>query len=156
MKGFTLIELIVYFAIAITLSTVMVTAGLHAIAEKTRLMELDTVERSARGALEIITREIRGAQTVVSPQAGATSTILILTTATGTASATFSLNNGYLQLQKETLTPLRITNAGTAVTATEFTNLSSPNTAGTVRISFTLVNGATRKNFYATQNIYVR
>ena len=131
----------------------MVTAGLRAIAEKTRLMELDTVERGARGALEIMTREIRGAQAVTSPQAGATSTILILTTATGTVPAIFSLNNGYLQLQKETLTPLHITDAATAVTALAFTNLCSPTTA---RIFFTLVNGATRKNFYTTQNIYVR
>lgn len=154
MRGFTLMEFVIYFAIVIVISTAMITAGLRTIEEKSKLTELETIERAARLAMEIITREIRNAQSIASPQGNATSTILMLVAATSMTPIAFSLNNGYFEIQKGSLAPVRITDSGTVVTAIEFQGMSYLNAVKAVRISFTLNAGGIKKNFSITQNAY--
>ena len=152
-KGFTLIEFVIYCGVTITITTGLVTAIVHAIKEKSRLGQLESISRSARLAEKILTENIRSAQAITSPT-NATSTILILTFATGTTPVTFSLANDYIEIAEGEESPKRITDTGVIVTALEFTGITSSSTQGIVRTSFTLSKGAASKIFNLTTNIY--
>ena len=153
-KGFSLFEFVIYCGVAITLTTFLVTAAVRTINEKKRQSELSSVERSARSAEKIIANRIRSATTLQSPLAGATSTTLILSYATGTTPITFSLSSGAIKITEGTGTPQGITEIGITVTDLEFQGISSSSTIGFVRTSFTLTKGAVSKKFILSNNVY--
>ncbi len=153
-KGFSLFEFVIYCGVAITLATLLVTAAVRTINEKRRLDDLSSVERSVRIAEKIIGSWVRSATTLQSPLAGATSTTLILSYATGTTPITLSLGNGAIEITAGTTAPQRITERGVSATNLEFQGISSSSTAGFVRTSFTLTKGTASKNFILSNNIY--
>jgi len=152
-KGFTLIEFVIYCGIAITITTALVTAAAHAINEKSRLGQLESISRNARLAEKILTDNIQSAQAITSPT-NATSTILILTFATGTTPITFSLDDSSIEIAEGEESPQRITDTEVIATALEFTGITSSSTQGIVRTSFTLSNGGMTKTFNLTNNVY--
>lgn len=153
-NGFSLFEFVIYCAIAISLAGFLVTAAMHAINEKRRLDDLGAIERSARLTEKILSEKIRSASALTSPVSAATSTILILSYATGTTPVTFSLNNGFIEITEGAGTPQRITDGKTSVTGLEFYGTSSTSTKGFVRTAFTLTIGAASKNFLLMNNLY--
>jgi type II secretory pathway pseudopilin PulG len=153
-KGFSLLEFVIYCAIAISLAGFLVSAAMHAIREKDRLDELGAIERSARLTEKILTEKIRSASTLDNPLSSTTSTILTLSYATGTTPVIFSLNDGYIEIAEGAGTPQRITDTDNVVTKLEFYGTSSTSTKGFVRTTFTLKNGAASKDFILMNNIY--
>lgn len=152
--GFMLFEFVIYCGIASGITASLVIAVMHAINEKNRLGQLEMIERSARLAENVIARTVQSAESIVSPQGNATSTILTLAFATGTTPAVFSLSNGRIELAKGSLPPQQITDGSTTVTALEFRNIASNGTRGTIRLSFTLKSGTDTRNFTTTHTIY--
>lgn len=152
-KGFALMEFVIYCGIAIAITASLVAAAIHAIKEKGRLGEFEAVLRSARLAEKIITDHIRSASSITTPL-NATSTILILNFATGTTPVTFSIADGYIEITKESESPQRILDAGTAASLLEFKGTTSSSTQGVVQTSFTITSGSTSKAFNFTTNIY--
>lgn len=158
MRGTALLELIVYFGIAGVIASTILVLGAQMIATKNKINRLEAVERSGRLAGTIMTSAVREAGSIRIPLRGATSTMLALLRPAGTNTepVMFSLSGSgnRIEIAEGLLPPRRITDSAVTVRALEFRNISEPNAAGAVRISFTLESGGIQKSFRLTANIY--
>lgn len=155
-RGTALLELVVYFGIASSISAIMLVLGAQMIAAKNKTVHLEAIERSGRLVGTIMTSAVREAVSITTPLGGATSTILVLIrpTSTSTESVTFSLSSNRIMIAEGSKLPQRITDSAVAARALEFRNISEPNAASAVRISFTLESGSMQKQFRLTANNY--
>jgi len=135
MKGFTLIEFLLYIAI---LAIVLVLTGgflWNFIFGNIKETSYQEVQQNGRFALTKITQEIKKATEINSPLVGATSTTLFLAMAnTSTNPTIFDLVNGKLRITKGSSGPYELTSDQVIVSNLQFTNLSYPDTPGTIRI----------------------
>jgi len=154
-QGTALLELIVYFGIAASISLAILLLGTQMIAAKNKIVRLEAIERSGRLMGTLITSKIRNAQSINTPLGGATSTTLALRPAgTSTESVTFSLSQNRIEITEGSMPPRRIIDSAVEARTLEFRNISEPNAAGAVRISFTLKSGGVQKQFRLTATMY--
>ncbi len=134
-KGFTLMETAIYAAlIGITLtgfiSFALLIAGL-----KNRVYATTAVDAGARTALNLIARQIRAAEEVISPAPGESGDILELRLADNSILGV-AADNGIIILDQDGVTA-NITGAQTLVSGLSFVNLGS-DAAGSIKINFNL------------------
>jgi prepilin-type N-terminal cleavage/methylation domain-containing protein len=140
-QGFTLIELVVYIAIVSGI-LVLITGFLwNVIFGNIKESSYREVQQNARFALMRMAQEIRKATNINSPLPGGSDTSISLTMADATLDPTvFDISQGRLRITQGTSSPQEITTDSTIVKNIQFTNLSYPGTAGTVRIEIEIAN----------------
>lgn len=155
-KGFTLVELILYVAIASILLSAT-TLFLGALVEvRVKNQTIAEVNGQGMAALDYLTQTIRNAAGIVSPATTTSASSAVLNTLSPALSpTTFDTASGVLRVTEGATTTV-LTNARVAASNLTITNLSSALTPGTLRISFTLsyVN-ATGRNEYEYVRTFV-
>jgi len=153
MNGFTLIEFLLYIGILVTI--LALTGGFlwNIIFGSIKEASYQEVQENGRFILAKITQEVKKATGINSPLAGATSTTLSLAmAATSTDPTVFDLVNGQLKITRGASGPYELTSDQITVSNLRFTNLSYPDTPGTIRIEITLehVNPGNRIEYQAS------
>ena len=138
-KAFTLIEFLIYMAILATILVIMTGFFWDIIFGNIKETSYQEVQQNGRFALTKITQEIKKATGINIPLAGSSSNTLSLAMANASLNPTiFDLANGKLRITQGTKGPLELTSDEARVSSLLFTNLSYPNTPGTIRIEMTI------------------
>ncbi len=157
--GFTLIELILYIAIAsilIVFSSVFIQSLM---VSKTKNQTMMEVEEQGVQTLDILTQVIRNAQNINSPSAGESAAELSLAVDDPSKSpAVFDVSQNTLRLKEGNASAVSLTGNRVRVSGVEFRNLSRPGTPGIIRVQLTLSSASTglgqeyqySKTFYAS------
>lgn len=152
-RAFTLVEMLLYIAIA---STVIITISallFSMIIARDRTQIILEVEENGVQIMNQITQTVRNAVSVSVPTAGNTGTSLSLTVRDSAKSPTiYNLTSNILQIKEGSGQSINLTSNRVLVSNLIFTNLSSPSTPGIIRIQFRLTfnnsSGRTQYNYY--------
>ena len=141
MRGFSLMELIVYFTIFSIIGTLGLAVFNYAIKGRTVIREMTEVHTSTQRAMEQVIERVRFSQAVN----GASST-LNLQMASSTINPTiFDLNSGAIRIKEGTGSATDITPSAVYVTDLSFTHVINPApSSSSVQISITI--GYTRNS----------
>lgn len=162
-EGFTLVEFILYIGIVGIVLLVAGAIGLNVLFGKAKLMTIEEVSQNARFALERISERVRNAEAINSPAPSTSASTLSLKMASSTQNPTiFDFSHGVIRITEGAGSTVNLTSSEIIVTNLQFSNISYPNTPGTLRIELRLklVNPENRqeynfeKTFYTTANIH--
>jgi len=153
MKGFTLIEFIIYIAIVAIILFVTVNFAWEIIYGNVKSQSIREVQQNARFAMEKITRTIQEAETINIPASGNSADFISLEMTDSNLDPTiFDLSDNKLRLSQGGAGPYELISNRVMVSNLRFTNLSYPNTPGTIRIEMTIdhLNPANRNEYTAS------
>lgn len=157
MKGFTLIELIIYAGIVAMILVVAVTFAWQIVQGNIKLGALREVEQNANFAMEKITRAIRNSSKIVQPNdPGENSSWLELNMQDAAKTPTrFEISEEKITMKEGNGSPMELTTDLVKVTNLKFTNLAYEDTPGTVRIKMTIeyLNPSGRPEYGAEVNL---
>jgi len=156
MKGFTLIEFLIYIAIVGVILVIIVGFLWNTILGNIKETCYQEVQQNTRFALAKITQEIKKATGINSPLPGDSSNSLSLTMATTHLNPTvFDVVNGKLRITQGSGTSYYLTSDRVRVGSLQFTNLSYSETPGTIRIEMTLdhINPGNRTEYQASVSL---
>lgn len=146
-KGFSLVETLIYVAIfgLLVFSLNFFLATLHS----TRLNSQVTLEVNSQGSriIKLITQSIRDSAIINNPvnsNSGDTTTI----TSQDAIVTTFFAQDGVLYIEEGSSDPVALTNNRVTVTDLVFSNLTAPDTSGSIKISFELHNSTSTSRIY--------
>jgi len=135
--GFTLIEFLIYVGIVATILVVMSGFFWNIIFGNIKETSYQEIQQNGRFALTKITQEIKKAIGINSPLPGFSSNTLSLAMADA-SSTIFDLVDGRLRITQGSQGPFELTSDQVRVSNLLFTNLSYPNTPGTIRMEMTI------------------
>lgn len=156
-KGFTIIELSLYAAIAAIVLGVVV--GIQLTVERARIKQavISEVEQQATQALTQITQAVRNSQAVSSPGQGSSAASLELASFDGATNPTIINESGgtLLVCEGSGCTPIALTASDISISDLAFDNVARPGTAGIIRVHFTAsYNNTANRNEYNWSNTY--
>lgn len=138
-SGFTLIELVIYSAIVGVMLILMIGLFWNIISSNIKETAYQTVQQNTRFAIIKITQEVKGASGINNPLPGFSSDSLSLSMADSSLDPTlFDLVEGKLRITQGSFGPYELTSDEVQVSSLQFTNLSYPDTPGTIRIVMVL------------------
>lgn len=136
-RGFTLVELMLYVALAGTLLLGMTLFFGQALQARVKNQSMAEVDSQGQAAMEAITQAVQSATSFTAPGHWAQASSLSLNVPTGGLSPTvFGVSGGTLQMTEGAAAPVALTNSHVRITNFTATDLSRSGTAGIVQISF--------------------
>ncbi|MCH8741572.1 hypothetical protein IH779_01600 [Patescibacteria group bacterium] len=156
MKSFTLIELIIYIAIIGVVLIFMSGFLWNIIFGNIKETAYQEVQQNARFALTKITQETKKAAGINNPSPGNSAPSLSLAMAASHLDPTvFDVVDGKLRITQGASGPYALTSDQVIVSNLQFTNLSYPDTPGTVRAEMTIehINPSARTEYAASINL---
>ncbi len=133
--GFTLIEYLMYIAIAAVLILVATNVLFTVLQGKGKLQTIEDVGQNGRYALDVMTQAISNAQSVTIPAYGTSSTTLTIQTSSPTTSPTsFFIANGIVSIKEGSSPTTSLMADEVTVHTLRFTNVSGTTTSTAVRI----------------------
>lgn len=132
-KGFTLVETLIYTALIGIVLTGFVSLALNISAIKSKQMVMAEVNTNTRQFKQFLTRQIREADSVISPLSGATSSSLVLLMPNA-VTRQISVVGSRISIQDDGGEIMPLTNSRIAVNGLMFTNYNSEN----VKVNFNL------------------
>lgn len=155
-SGFTIIELLLYVAIA---SILLLASSLFlSVLLESRVKNQTIAEVEGQGAavLHILTQSVRNAESINAPSPGASASSMSLATIVlGNSPTVFDLSLGTFRMKEGSSLAIALTNTRVIVSNLTFTNLSRSSTPGTVRIRFTVTSVNTSgRNEYSFSKIF--
>jgi len=137
-KGFTLIELVIYVGLTAILILVLSSVVSGVIRAKARNQAISEVENQGAQIMNQITQSLRNAATLNSPTAGSSAASLSLNSDTaGNNPTIFSISGTTLQIS-ENGTVVALHNNLANASNLSFKNLARAGTPGSIQIQFTL------------------
>lgn len=162
-SGFTLLELLLYTAIASIMVTAISTTFVLSIQSRIKNQTIAEVEQQGAAAMELITYEIRNADALVTPANAGDSGASLVLTAQDSDTITIDVDgDDALQITDSgTATTTEITSSRVNISGMTFTNLTPSGAPASVRIEYTVIYDNTQgrneysytKNFIATANL---
>jgi type II secretory pathway pseudopilin PulG len=155
-KGFTLVELLLYVGVSSTILLLSVIFLFTMVEARVKNQTIAEVEQQGIQVMQTITNAILGSQSINFPIVGTSaSNIQLVLRETGNL-VSFDVIDGKLRTTEAPLAPIFITNSRVVVSAILFENLSRSNTPGVVRVSFVLnhVNTEGRSEFNYSKYFY--
>lgn len=136
--GFTLVELLLYIALAGILLTAFTAFSTLVIRSRIKHQSVSEVEEQSTQLMYFITQAIRNSEEVATPAPGANSNTLSITVTSSAHNPTvFDLAAGAVRITEGTNTPIILTSPLITISDLQFSNLPLGVTSGTVRIRFT-------------------
>jgi len=154
--SFTLIEFLIYIAIVSSILVLMSGFLWNIVFGNIKESSYQEVQQNSRFALTKITQETKKAIRINSPLPGFSSDTLSLTmAATNLNPIVFDVADGKLRITQGISGPLELTSDRVIVSNLQFTNLSYPNTPGTIRIEMEIshLNPGNRMEYQASINL---
>jgi len=149
-KGFTLVETILYISIASILLLTISFFLTNMLQTRSKGVAISEVEGQGMQVMQLMTETVRNATLLNTPAASTSSTTLSVNTTSATTSPTvFALSGGVLQIKEGTAAAIPLTNSKVIASGLSFTNFGTASTSGSVRMQFTLtmINFATSSGF---------
>ena len=149
-KGFTIIEVLIYIAIATMLLFSLSSFIISVVDLRERAKVVNEIEQQGAQLMDTITRILREADSINSPTPGTFADNLSLSISEPAKNPTvFNLSNQILQITQGFASPENLSNNSVLIEDLKFINLSYPDTPGIVQIQFTLKYNYlnNRKNF---------
>lgn len=162
MKGFTLIEFLIYIGIVAIVLLSANAIALNVIFGKVKLSTIEEVNQNARFSMVKIASTISNAETINNPATSTQAASLSLKMAdTAKDPTVFDVSGGILRIQEGTGAAVNLISDEVTVADIQFFNISYLDTPGTVRIQMTIKASTTstrqeyifEKTFYTTANI---
>jgi len=139
MKGFTIIELIIYIGIVAGILLVLFNFGWEIVYGDIKSQTIREVQQNSRFAMEKIIESVLSASGINSPLEGNSDDFLSLEMQDLTLSPTvFEVFDGRLIITQAGNSPYQLTNNRVRVTSLQFSNLSYEDTPGTIRVEMTI------------------
>jgi len=153
LTGFTLIEILLYMGILVTVLVIMIGFLWNIIFGSLKETSYQEVQQNGRFALAKITQEAKKATGINSPLPGSSSNNLSLLMAAG-VTTTFDVVDGKLRITQNGSSSY-LTSDQVIVSNLQFTNLSYFDTPGTIRIEMTIdhINPGARTEYEASINL---
>ena len=149
--GFTLIEVMLYLAIASVIVFGFVTLLFALLETRVKSETITDIDQQQMFVMQLINQEIRNASSVVSPPTGMSDSALILeTSSTTTNPIIFQLSSqGFLQMSEAGAVTTTLTDSSIIITDLLFNNYSAPSTPGSIRTGFVMthVNPSLRQEY---------
>lgn len=137
--GFTLVEVLLFVTILSTFVLVSTVAFIELNLGTQKTSAFYDVSTGASQAMARVQRTIRNAESVTTPERGATSTQLVLAMPNASASPTrFIVEDQILKVKEGTQPTSTLTATEIRVTSILFSNLSATGTPGSIRINMTV------------------
>ena len=139
MKGFTIIELIIYIGIVAGVLLVLFNFGWEIVYGDIKSQTIREVQQNSRFAMEKIIESILSASGINSPLEGNPDDFLSLEMQDLNLSPTvFEVSEGRLIITQAGNSPYQLTNNRVRVTNFQFSNFSYGDTPGTIRVEMTI------------------
>jgi type II secretory pathway component PulJ len=135
--GISLIEILVYIAIASMVFTSIISFQQAMDRLNKTTVAIQELNQQLEFATANIALRIRGSQTIGSPSTGSTGSTLTITPIGAGSPTTITLSSGQITIAEGGNSPIPITSSRISVSSLQFTNLTSPSSPGTIRIQFT-------------------
>ena len=149
-RGFTIIEVLIYISISTMLLFALSSFIVSILETRERSKMISEVEKQGIYIMEVMTRNVREAQTINNPEVGNFSESLSLNLTEAEKNPTiFNLEDGKIIFQQGSNPPMDLHNNLITIEDLKFTNLSRPDTPGIVQIQFTL-----KYNYLTNRPIY--
>lgn len=143
-RGFTLVELLLYVALTGILLTSVSLTYYVVLRSRVKGETVSDVESVGRMALERMGSAIRNANAITSPTTGSTQATLTLSVPDSAKNPTvFSLSSGVLMIQEGAGAAVALTPARITVGSLTFANYGASGTEGVIRTQFTLTRNTT-------------
>jgi type II secretory pathway pseudopilin PulG len=156
MRGFTLVELIIYIAILVVILVLAVSFLWMIVSGNIKEGFFQEVQQNGRFALTKITQEIKKATGIISPSLAGSANFLSLRMADPNLNPTiFDVDNGKLRIIQGSNPSYYLTTDQVIVSNLQFTNLSYENTPGAIQIDITIdhLNPGGRMEYQASVNL---
>lgn len=160
-QGFTLIELVIYLAIAAFLLLAINSFLKVALETRAKNQTIAEIENQGQAIMSLITQTVRNASSITVPTAGASldNTSLVITDLLGPTSQSptiFDLNNGKIRIKEGAAAAIELNNTLINATNLSFYNVSRTGTYGALKIQFTLthVNQSKGKAYRYSRTFY--
>lgn len=153
MKGFTLIEFIIYITVVAVILVLASGFAWNIIQGNTKTACYREIQQNGRFAMEKIARAIKEASAINSPIAGNSANSLSLEMADPNLDPTvFDLSDNKLRITQGSTGPYGLTGDQAIVSSLQFTNLSYIDTPGTIRVEMAIdhVNLSNRSEYAAS------
>src|SRR6185369_3187743 len=154
LKGFTLVELLLYVAISGAMLLVVSLFLSTLLQSRVKNQTIAEVEQQGLQVMQMVTQAIRNADAISSPALGTSAATLSINTLVAANNPTvLDLSGGVIRIKEGAGSVVSLTNSRVAASALTFRNLSRSGTTGTLRIQFTLtyVNPPGRNEFSFTK-----
>lgn len=136
-RGFTLVELMLYVALAGTLLLAMTLFFGQSLQARVKSQTMAEVDQQSQAALEEITQAVQAATAFTVPTHWAqASSLSLVMPAGGPTPTVFAVSGGTLQITEGVGAPVALTNSHVRITNFTVTDLSRSGTPGIVQISF--------------------
>lgn len=156
-SAFTLIELMLYIALAAVVLFGASTMMSLIFEARTKDMVVNEVEQQGDSVLQIITQSLRNATAVNYPTPGNSTSTLSVNTLVGANNPTvFSLVGDVLFIKEGAASAVALTNSRVAVASLNFQNLAAVGANDNLRVSFTVTynSTSTRQVYQYARNFY--
>lgn len=148
-KGFTLVELLVYVSTSGVVILIVMSVLFMLMQSRSKSSAISEVEQQGNFVMDTIIQSVRNAEVINSPAQGSNSASLDLDVVDGLADPTiYDLAGGKIRISEGAIAPVDLTSSELTITNLNFQNLSRDNTAGSVRISFTITKEANGRGSY--------
>lgn len=160
--GFTLIEMLLYLAIAGGMLLLASTLLIASIDARVKSQTVAEIEQEGLAIMQIITQTVRNAEAITSPTAANSAASSTIDVVTGAKDPTiFDLSSGALRIKEGAGAALALTTSRVTASSLTFTNVTPTSSPGVLKIQFTLthVNNSGRneldysKTFYTTASL---
>ncbi|MBI4256961.1 prepilin-type N-terminal cleavage/methylation domain-containing protein [Candidatus Uhrbacteria bacterium] len=150
-SGFTLIELLVSLGLAGILLLVILSLTVSVIRSQTSQQTIAEIEQQGAMVMALITQTLRNAEGINSPVAGASASSLSVDVVTVVDDpSVFDLSAGQIRVTRGSDSSIKLTSTLLEATALTFTNVSTTDSPGAVKIEFTLSHDSIERTFYGT------
>ena len=156
-RGFTLVELIIYIAIASIMFGAIASFVFVLLESRNKNIVINEIEQQGLFALETITQTVRNAKDINTPALGTDSTSLSIDVVDGSSNPTvFAISNNVINITEGIGSLISLTNSHISATNISFKNLSRTDTPDIIKIQFTLEynNPAKKAEFNYSKTFY--
>lgn len=156
-KGFTLVEILLYIAIAGGIIFSITVFFLTTLDARVRNQAIAEVEEEGTQVMQNITQTIRNSSSINSPSQGTSSASISLAVIDGAKDPTvFDVSGNVIRVKEGTEENIDLTSSRVIVSGLNFANLSRTGTGGAIRIQFTLthINPASKEAYDYSKTFY--
>lgn len=155
-KGFTLVEMILYVSICAILLLCLSTFLSFLLGARVRSQAINEVNQQGFQVMSLMTQTIRNGRSIQTPDIGATSSFLSLTAVNSLFNPTiFDISSSTIRIKEGSKSPIALTNSRVQVSALVFQNISSASsTEKIIRISYNIdsINQSGRNEYTFTKS----
>ena len=152
--GFTLVELLVSLGLSAIPLLVILSLTVSMIRSQTSQQVIAELEQQGAMVMALVTQTLRNAEGINSPTTGTSASVLSVDVLMFADDPTvFDLSASQIRMARASASPINLTSTFLEATTLTFTNVSTTDSPGAVKIEFTLSHDSIERTFYGTATL---